>query len=189
VRSIVPGQVSEAANFLLTTSVIITAIPDFSLQYDEALSLLRVDWASGADMRSFRTSASELLQLAYHYQVRNLLLDMNTFPDISVYDQVWLGANWMPGILQLPLERVVIAIQRRRVHNQLAIDSLIAMSRPFIKFDIQFFISAGPGLQWLGNYSERIPELLAEWNALHGPGLPGAPNAQPKPRPFLDFPF
>ncbi|MBF9223483.1 hypothetical protein [Hymenobacter ruricola] len=150
--------------------MIITTIPDLSLQYDEALSLLRVEWAAGEDMRSFRSSAEQLLQLVNQHGVRNMLLEMNTFPDISVYDQVWLGVSWMPILVKLPLERVVLAIHRRRVHNQLAIDSLIALFRPFIRFDIQFFSTATPGLHWLSDYSGRMPALLAEWDAAHGRG-------------------
>ncbi|HEX8506458.1 MAG TPA: hypothetical protein VF630_13920 [Hymenobacter sp.] len=152
--------------------MIITTNPDLSLQYDEALGLLRIEWASGQDMRNFRAAAVQLLQLAGQLDVRHLLLDINTFPDISVYDQVWLGVHWMPVLCKLPLEQLVLAIGRRRVHNQMALDSLIALSRPFIKFDIQFFPTAIPGLHWLSNYSERLPGLLAEWDAVHGPGLP-----------------
>ncbi|WP_310393030.1 hypothetical protein [Hymenobacter sp.] len=166
--------------------MIITTIPDLSLQYDEALSLLRVEWASGQDMRTFRTSAEQLLPLAHRLGVRHVLLEMNTFPDISVYDQVWLGAHWMPVLVQLPLKRVVLAIHRRRVHNQLAIDSLIAMSRTFIKFDIQFFSTALPGLHWLSDYSARLPAFVAEWDLVHGPGPlsgPGRP-AGPLHRPL-----
>ena len=132
--------------------------------------MLRVEWAAGEDMRSFRTSAEQLLQVVRQYGVRNMLLEMNTFPDISVYDQVWLGVNWMPVLVNLPVERMVLAIHRRRVHNQLAIDSLIALFRPFIKFDIQFFSTATPGVHWLSDYSSRAPGLLAEWDAAHGRG-------------------
>jgi hypothetical protein len=160
--------------------VIITSIPDLSLQYDEALSLLRVEWAAGEDMRTFRTSAELLLQLVNKHSIRNMLLEMNTFPDISVYDQVWLGVSWMPVLVKLPVERVVLAINRRRVHNQLAIDSLIALFRPFIRFDIQFFSTAQPGLHWLSDYSERIPDLLAEWDAIHSAGP--APGSVEEPR-------
>lgn len=167
--------------------MIITTIPDLSLQYDEALSLLRVDWASGEDMRTFRASAEQLLSTVHQHGVRNLLLEMNTFPDISVYDQVWMGTSWMPLLVTLPVERVVLAINRRKVHNQLAIDSLIAMSRPFIKFDIQFFATATPGLHWLSDYSARVVELAAEWEATHGggPGPGGASRAQPAHSPHL----
>ena len=165
--------------------VIITSIPDLSLQYDEALSLLRVEWASGQDMRTFRLSAERLQHTIRQLGVRNMLLEMNTFPDISVYDQVWLGANWMPFMLQSPLERVVLAINRRRVHNQLAIDSLLGMSRPFIKFDVQFFSTATPGLHWLSDYSDRIPALLAEWEAVHGPASGSLAEPRPLYRPLF----
>lgn len=153
----------------LPTSVIINSIPDFSLQYDEPLRLLRVEWASGADMRTFRTSAEQLLYLSRQLKVRHLLLNINTFPEISVYDQVWLSGNWLPGLVKLPLERIVLAIHRRRVHNQLAIDSLIAPAQAAIRFDIQFFTTVVPGLHWLSDYSDRLPALLAEWDAIYGP--------------------
>lgn len=161
--------------------VIITSVSDLSLQHDEALGLLRVEWASGEDTRTFRASAEQLLQLVGRLQVRHLLLDMNTFADISVYDQMWLGVHWMPVLVKLPVEQVVLAINRRRVHNQLALDSLIALSRPFIKFDIQFFPTAYPGLHWLTDYSARLPALLAEWDAVHGSALPLAPNNSAEP--------
>lgn len=163
--------------------MIITSIPDLSLQYDEALSLLRVEWASGQDMRTFRLSAEQLTHVMAQLQIRHLLLEMNTFPDISVYDQVWLGASWMPSMIRLPIEKVVLVIHHRRVHNQLAIDSLIGMSRPFIKFDIQFFSTTISGLHWMSDYAERIPHLLAEWQAVHGPGKPAAPGTFAEPRP------
>ncbi|WP_201977878.1 hypothetical protein [Hymenobacter rubidus] len=149
--------------------MIINNISDLSLQYDEPLGLLRVEWASGDDMRGFRNSAEQLLYLGQQLGVRHLLLNMNTFPDISVYDQVWLGTHWISGLLQMPLERVVLVNHRRRLHNQMAIDSLIAIARPFIRFDIQYFPQPVPGLHWLSDHSSRLPALLAEWDALHGP--------------------
>jgi hypothetical protein len=150
--------------------VIITSIPDFSLQYDQELSLLRVEWASGADTRNLRASATQLLRLDQELGMHNLLLNMNTFPDISVYDQVWLGAHWMPGIVKLPLQRLVIVNNRHRVHNQMAIDSMLAMVRSFIRFDIQFFPTAASGMNWLSDFSPRLPDVLAEWDAVHAPG-------------------
>lgn len=156
--------------------MIITSIPDFSLQYDEELSLLRVEWASGDDTRNLRDSATKLLRLDEELGMRNLLLNMNTFPDISVYDQLWLGANWMPGIVKLPLERVVLINNRHRIHNQLAIDSMLALVRPFIKFDIQFFPNPSSGMRWLSDFSPRLPEVMAEWDAVHAPDADSVPS-------------
>ncbi len=149
--------------------VIITSIPDFSLQFDPELSLLRIEWAAGDDTRNLRESAIKLLAVDRELAVRHLLLNMNTFPDISVYDQLWLGTHWMTGIVKLPLERVVIINNRHRIHNQLAIESMIALVRPFIKFDIQFFPQAISGLRWLSDFSPRLPEMMAEWNRVFAP--------------------
>ena len=157
--------------------MIITSIPDYSLQYDKELSLLRVEWAAGNDTRNLRASALELLRLNQVLGMQNLLLNMNTFPDISVYDQVWLGANWMPGILKLPLQRVVVVNHRHRVHNQLAIESMLALVRPFIRFDIQFFPTASSGMSWLSDFSSRLPMLMAEWAAVHAPTADGVPKS------------
>jgi len=52
------------------------------LQYDEQMNLLRIEWASGADTRTLRQSAEQLLALDRELGARNLLLNMNTFPDI-----------------------------------------------------------------------------------------------------------
>ena len=161
--------------------MIITNISDFSLQFDEELSLLRIEWASGNDMRTFRASAEQLLMLSQRLQVRRLLLNMNTLPDISVYDQVWLGAHWIPILAKSTLERVVLVNHRRRVHNQLAIESLLAQMLPSIRFDIQYFPQSGPGLHWLSDYSDRLPALLAEWDAVHGPASPGSGANKPYP--------
>ena len=147
------------------------------MQYDEPLGLLRVEWASGDDMRTFRDSAAKLLLLVRELGVRHMLLNMNTLPDISVYDQVWMGTRWMPHMAKSSLERLVLVIHRRRVHNQLAIDSLIAAARPLIHFDIQYFPQPGPGLHWLSDYSVRLPALLAEWEALHSPNAATPPSA------------
>lgn len=148
--------------------MIISNIPDFSLQYDGQLSLLRIEWASGADTRTLRQSAGQLLALDRELGVRSILLNMNTFPDISVYDQVWLGVSWMPAIVKLPLKRLVLVHQRHRVHNQLAIDSLLSMFRSIITFDIQYFPQPEPGLKWLTDHSVRLPEIQAEWEAVFG---------------------
>lgn len=164
--------------------MLINNISDLSLQYDETLGLLRADWSSGADMRTFRTSAEQLLQLLRELGVRHLLLNMNTFPDISVYDQLWLGTHWMPVLVQLPLERVVLVNHRRRLHNQMAIDALIAMARPFIRFDIQYFPQPASGMHWLSDHSDRLPALLAEWDAVYGPAEQPASGQRPQHWPY-----
>ena len=135
-------------------------------------------------MKGLRTSTNQLFEWCRTTKTRRWLLNMDTFPDISVYDQIWLGTHWLPNLMQLPLERVVVVNHRRRVHNQLAIEALLAVARPFIKFDIQYFPKTEAGLHWLSDYSDRLPALLAEWDAVHGPAeVPPAAEQRPIDRP------
>lgn len=163
--------------------MLISSIPDLCLQYDEPLGLLRLEWVSGADTRTLRPSAGQLLRLARQLAVRHLLLNMNTVPDISAEDELWLGTNWMPGIVQLPLERLVLVIASDQIHNQLAIESLHDLVQPTIRFDAQYFADSVAALHWLTDNSARLPALLAEWDAQAAAAAPG-PEAAAKPPRF-----
>ncbi|OGX82382.1 hypothetical protein [Hymenobacter glacialis] len=145
--------------------MIISSIPDFRLQYDEVLGLLRLEWITAIGTDSLRASATKLLELARQLGVRVLLLDMNTVPNISVADELWLGTHWMPGIVQLPLQHLVLAIDGSRVHNQLAIDALHDLVQPAIRFESHYFSDADSAMHWLAQDSGRLPGLKAEWDA------------------------
>ncbi|MBC8085440.1 MAG: hypothetical protein H7Z21_19750 [Hymenobacter sp.] len=145
--------------------MIISSIPDYHLQYDEVLGLLRLEWISGDDTLTLRASAGQLLELARQLTVRTLLLDMNTVPNISVDDELWLGTHWMPGIVQLPLKHLVLAINSDRIHNQLAIDALHDLVQPAIRFESHYFSDADSALHWLTEGTDQLPALLAEWRA------------------------
>jgi hypothetical protein len=134
------------------------------LQYDDVLGLLRLEWISGEGIDTLRASAKELLLLARQLAVRCLLIDMNTVPDILIEDELWLGTHWMPGIVQLPLEYLVLAIDSNRIHNQLAIDALHDLVQPNIRFESHYFSNAASAMHWLTEGTTRLPALLAEWN-------------------------
>ena len=145
--------------------MIISSIPDFHLQHDEALGLLRLEWISGEGTHTLRTSAGALLSLARRLAVRILLIDMNTVPNISVADELWLGTHWMPGIVQLPLEHLILVIDGDRIHNQLAIDALHDLVQPAIRFQSHYFSDADSALHWLADGTGRLAALRAEWQA------------------------
>lgn len=150
--------------------MIIRHIPDFHLQHDEALGLLRVEWISGASTERLRASAGQLLDLAHRLGLRRLLIDMDTVPDISVADQLWLGARWMPGLVRLPLQHLVLVIDQSRVHNQLAIDALHDLVQPAIRFDSHYFSDPESAMRWLTDGTDHFPALMTEWHARHRPG-------------------
>lgn len=147
-------------------------IKGLNIQHDEALSLLRVEWVGGRQLTYLRPSLVQLQLLARQLQVSHVLLHLDALPDLPVFDQIWLGTHWMPTVLQLPLQQVVVVLHSARVYNLHAIETLLLAFRLFIKFDVQFFTQLLPGLQWLTNHSPRLPELLAEWQEGFGGSIP-----------------
>ncbi len=138
-------------------------IPAFCLHYVPDLHVLRLEWRPRSDPRQLRASAAQLLALLHERQVLHLLLDMNSVPDLPLADQAWLGDHWMPGLVALPLERLVLAIDTSQVHNQLAIDALHDLVQPAIRFESQYFSDADSAFEWLAEGSPHLPALRAEW--------------------------
>ncbi|RYE90621.1 MAG: hypothetical protein EOO37_02515 [Cytophagaceae bacterium] len=152
--------------------MLITNIKEFKIQYDEPLSLLRVEWAAGHDMRRLRPALEQLSQLAQQLQVTHCLLAIEQLPDISAYDQIWLGSQWLPKTGQLALKQAVIVLSSKQVYNQQAIETILTINWPYISLDFQFFRHSVTAMHWLTGESARLPELLREWD-----GLPGAASS------------
>ncbi|UOR06857.1 hypothetical protein MUN82_07080 [Hymenobacter aerilatus] len=147
--------------------MILRTILDFVLQYDEVASVLRVEWVSGRNVQQLRRSAGQLLLLLQQLAVRRLVIDMNSVPDLSVDDEIWLGTHWMPGLVALPLERLVLVLDSGQTHNQLAINALHDLAQPAIRFDAQYFSDTDSAMHWISDDSPHLLPLLAEWNARH----------------------
>lgn len=161
--------------------MIIQEISELLIQHSEPLGLLRLGWAAGRDMRQFRPAFDRALALARRLEVRRVLLDLDDLPDISVYDQAWLAAHWVPKAVELPFRQVVIVLSPRCVYNHQVVEGLLFMARPLIRFDVQFFSQPVPGLRWISDYSPLVPGLLAAWDTAFGPAGPGG-VAESRPR-------
>ncbi len=147
--------------------MLLTDFSELRVQHDAALELLRIGWGGG-DMGRFREGSLHLVETALRVQAKHYVFDMDSLPDIPIYDQVWMGLHWLPLARPLPIERVVFAISSARSYHLAAIEALLLVAKPFIKFDVQFFGEAEPALRWITDRSPRLPALLAEWNAAYG---------------------
>ena len=152
--------------------MIITSIKEFKIQHEEAEQLLRVEWVATADIRRLRAALDQLQQLAERLQVTHVLVGLTNLPDISPYDQIWIGTHWLPKVFKLPLQQAVLVLQPTQVYNQHAIETLIKLSRPFIKFDIHFFSQSTAGMHWLLEDSLHQAAILHEWEVAFGPAAP-----------------
>jgi len=167
--------------------MIINEIDELLVQHSEPLSLLRINWAAGRDMSQLREALTRVQAVAQRLGIRRCLLELDALPDISAYDQAWLAVQWIPSLMQLPLQQVVIMLSPRRIYNHLAVEGLLLAARPFIKFDVQFFSQPVAGLRWLTEYSPLVPELLEEWAVAFGPTPPPLGGVQ-EPRAHYDCP-
>ena len=138
-------------------------IPAFCLQTDAESGMLRVEYRMGAESTLRRHEVTALLALAHKHAVRRLLIDMRTVPLLSVYDELWLGAHFMPALVALPLERLVLIVSSHQTYHQLAIDALHDLIKPAIRFDAQYFDDPETALYWLTDDAPQVPALLAEW--------------------------
>jgi len=160
--------------------MIITTIPEFCIQYDEPADLLRVAWTAGRDMRRFQHAFTQLRGVIKQQAVYRVVLELNAMPDIPVYDQMWLSTSFMPALLKLALQQVVVVLSARRVYNQHVVESVLAAVETDIPFDVQFFAHAETALAWLTDDSPRLTDLLLEWADYHpSPGHPSDEVAEP----------
>jgi len=164
--------------------MIITDIKEFKIQYDESLHLLRVEWAAGRDMRRLRPALEQLAQLATSRHITHGLLAIDGLSDISAYDQIWLGSQWLPKTERLALKQAVVVLSSGKVYNQQAIETLFELNRKLVKFDFQFFSQSVAAMHWLTNESRRLPALLAEWDAAFGPVSPETNLLAEPPAPY-----
>ncbi|MGI4762169.1 MAG: hypothetical protein ACRYF0_15785 [Janthinobacterium lividum] len=143
--------------------MIINTIAELCVQHDKPLNLVRVAWLAGRNMRFFQQAFTQLRGIITQLGVGRVVLELNAMPDIPVYDQIWLSKVFMPALLKLPLQQVVVVLSARRVYNQQVVEGVLAASAMSILFDVQFFAQPEAALAWLTDDSPRLPALLREW--------------------------
>jgi len=143
--------------------MIINTIDEFCIQHDKPLNMVRVAWLAGPNMRFFQRAFTQLRSVITQLKVGRVVLELNAMPDIPVYDQIWLSKVFMPALLKLPLQQVVVVLSARRVYNQQVVEGVLAASAMSILFDVQFFAQSEAALAWLTDDSPRLPALLREW--------------------------
>lgn len=161
--------------------MIINSIAELYVQHDGPLNLVRVAWAAGGSMRYFQQAFTQLRDIMQQLGVARIVLELNAMPDIPVYDQMWMSTHFMPGLLKLPLQVVVVVLSARRVYNQHVVEGVLAASALHIKFDVQFFTQPEAAMAWLTEDSPRLPLLLREWAGSYGaPAKPSDEVAEPR---------
>lgn len=148
--------------------MIINTIAELCIQHDKSLNLVRVAWLANRPIRYFQQAFTQLRGVITQLGVSRIVLELNAMPDIPVYDQIWLSTSFMPALLKLPLEQVVVVQSAQRVYNQHVVEGVLAAAARSIRFDVQFFAQPEAALAWLTDDSPRLPALLHEWAGSYG---------------------
>lgn len=155
--------------------------PSLQVQHDEPLSLLRMGWTGGRYTATLRDAAMRFIELADQLGSERILLDLNSLFDLPVYDQLWISATLLPRALRLPVRQVVVALPERHHYNRQVLEFILRQyqnMRKVLRYppcDMQFFELADSALDWLTDYSPRVPALLAEWQQALQPASDLAP--------------
>lgn len=143
--------------------MIFNHIPALTVQQDADLRLLRVRWSGGRSPQPYREALAGFVDLAREHGATRLLLDLEDFPDMPVFDQLWLSTTLLHRAAHLQAQRVVIILSARRVYNRHVVESLLMQLQNQIRADVQFFAQSDAALDWLTDHSPRVPALLDEW--------------------------
>jgi hypothetical protein len=130
--------------------------------------LLRWKWAN-TGLRSteqFYQSFEQVLAVSRDHHATEWLADISAMPPIGIDEQQWLSETWLTQFVVLGVKKVAV-IEPGSLHNQLAIESVLADGRRYVQADVQYFPDTESALDWLTWSDTRaMEELEQEWQGV-----------------------
>lgn len=158
--------------------MILAQVDYLLVQHDADSHFIRFRWLNPAQ-RQVRAALRHGRELIREHQPTRAFIDLRGMPDLSLEDELWMTAHWMPVVLTQQLRQVTVLLSPLAMHNQMAIETLIKFSRSLLRFDIQFFTDEAQGLDWLLGNSPHAQQLQAEWHQAIGAATGSAPTTGP----------
>lgn len=140
---------------------------NFHLQYNEALSLTRLQWFSDRNgLKYFRQGMEQVAYLMEQNVVQYGIVDLHDMPNISLEDQLWTATSWLPRSATPDLKQAALVFPASSLYNQLAIESVLMIGRIFVNFEVHFFSSIQEALDSLiGQYDPAAQQAFEdEWD-------------------------
>ena len=79
--------------------------------------------------------------------------------------QHWLSESWLPRYRRLHIQALAILLPST-LHNQLALENLVADALPTVRCDMQYFSEVLAALDWLSLMDENCAaQLQRQWLA------------------------
>lgn len=156
----------------------IRVLDSLYVQVHSGLSLLRWEWRGPMSLPRFQVAFNQLLAYSLRYKVQRWLADTASMPPVGNSEQTWFSDEWLPQAEQqglgLGLKSFALVLPTN-LHNQLALESMLADGRRYWSIDVQFFSDTTTALDWLTKSSAVITALEDEWRAAHTTGWQAGP--------------
>lgn len=153
--------------------MILSRYNNLAIQYDETISLLRFQWRNPYSLEQYREAIDYTHTLMRDFRIKRVITDMRGLPTLTMADQMWLATSWFPRVIKGELEFGALIVLDNHLYNQMVAESVVFLSRAFIKFDLQYFSDVPSALDWVTQSSAAIPALQQEWAAAYGVGQEG----------------
>lgn len=125
--------------------------------------LVRWKWQESDSYELFYHSFEKIVAVSHDHNATQWLADISTMPPIGISEQLWLSETWLAQFALLGVKQLAV-IEPRNLHNQLAIESVLADGRRHTSTDVQFFPDVASALDWLTWADEcAMHTLEQEW--------------------------
>ena len=139
---------------------------DICVQYVPEVALVRLQFRRpSATMASFQRSLQAVAQLVEQNTVAEGIIDLHGLPDLTIGQQLWVAAHWLPRIAVPAVQHAAFIIPENSLYNQMAVEALHRASRHFIHCEVQFFHNPPAALDWLLSFQDPAAQaaLEQEW--------------------------
>lgn len=146
----------------------ICVLDSLYLQIHPDSSLLRWEWRGIMSPLRFQVAFNHLLAYSVRYRVQRWMADTAAMPPVGSSEQAWFSDEWLPQANNqgLALKNFALVLPAN-LHNQLALESMLADGRRYWSINVQFFSDTTTALDWLTNSSAVLYALEGEWQAAH----------------------
>ena len=138
-----------------------TATPRLIIRYNCRLSLLRLWRRELQDALQLPDVLEVMLAAIARYKARQLILNLQKLPPLSLVLQEWLQTNWLPRLRLSGIRRLAVLLPAD-VYNMMVVEGLLWTStRRALPYEVQYFTETAAALDWLSD--AELPSSEQDW--------------------------
>ena len=125
------------------------------LRFDEELQLGVGEWKGFASSNEIRAAALRSLEFVNEYGISRWLSDRRKMKAIRQQDQQWTVEEYIPKVLESPLQRIATIVSED-MFNNMAIEQILKRSGGLGSIAMRNFDNAAEAMEWLKKPLEEV---------------------------------